>query len=414
VGSIFVKIGGPALALSLLLSASGTLCALAPFGPQAALAADANATGMKFFKAKDYGHAAGAFKQAIAQNPNDSTRYYYYALSLHYAKQTAAAKIAYLEILTRFPSSPSASYAQAALASLDPSLMKQMAASPRLQQYGGSAGGGSYGGSGGGDTIPAETLVNFNLENNHMIIDISFSGRRTKAIFDTGAETILMGKNHLRELGLPMPTGAVTSQSRGVDGTLTDLQEERMDVTVGGITRRNIVVHIAEKMDSLPLLGMPFLKGLSYSFDTNTIRLTNKSATASSGSIYRSSGTDYNSVPYTMQGRSIVVQAQVNGHNVPMCLDTGAAETLFNKPQAASAGLRVAEDAETVMASGAGGLVSIKYTTISSIRLGPVERRDFKVGVNEASHSPYPLLGRDFFGDRRFSVDDANHVIHFN
>ena len=110
----------------------------------------------------------------------------------------------------------------------------------------------------------------------------------------------------------------------------------------------------------------------------------------------------------------MVVQAKVNGKDTTMCLDTGAANTLFTTAQAAALGINVADEAQTVLGSGVGGAVTGRYTTLGSLTLGPVQQRDFKVGVSDLNHSPYPLLGHDFFEGHRFSVDEDRHVIHFN
>jgi predicted aspartyl protease len=374
-------------------------------------AADAMHQGTAFFKAKDYGHAAAAYKVAMGQHPNDATIAYYYAVSLHYSKQIQAAKLAYLDVLTKFPSSPSASYAQAALASLDPSILGG-AAPTRLQTFSGSSAGG---GNSNGDIIPSSSLVNFERENDHMMVDVAFNGRRTKAIFDTGAETILIGKNTLAQLGLPMPGPEIVGRSRGVGGKIENLQGEYMDVTVGGVTRKHILVCVQENLEHAPLLGLPFVQGMNYAIESNCIRFTPKNtAVASSHASSRSISLDSRSVPFTIQGRSIIVNAQVNGRNIPMCFDTGAGGTLFSKAQADAAGIRVPENAEIMVGSGVGGTSIGSYVPGVSIRLGSVDKRDMKVGVDPSATIPYPLLGRDFWGDLHYSFDNDNHTIRFN
>ena len=380
-------------------------------GKSAAVTLDPYNAGMQYFKAKDYRHAAAAFKAAIAKHPNDQGPYYYYALSLHYGKDIQAAKVAYLEVLTHFPSSQSATYAQTALASLDPNLLKQMTASPAMQSYSGSSGVSSSSGS-SGDIIPPQSVANYTTENGHMVVDVSFNGRHGKAYFDTGAESILMGKNQLQEMGLPMPTGAPIAKSRGIDGNLQDVWGVPMDLTVGGVTRRNILVHVKEQMDQLPLLGLPFVKGMNYAVESSGIRFSAKPGATSSASSYR--GSDYRTVPYTMEGRSIVVKVQINGHDIAMCLDTGAVGSLFSRAQAAAAGITVTDDAETFNAVGGGGATTARYAMINSIKLGPIEKHNLKVGVSDLSHTPFPLLGKDFWGDSNFSVDQDNHTIRFN
>jgi clan AA aspartic protease (TIGR02281 family) len=383
----------------------------------AALAADDYSQGLSLFQARDYKNAAPLLRKAVFDRPGDANCFYYYALSCHYAKDFKAARIAYLEIINRYPSTEAASRAQKALLTLSPGLLDSVSASPKGQSSSGSRGTSSagavtsYGSSSGtsGDIIPVSSIVNFDLVDNHMVIDVAFNGRRMKGIFDTGAEMILMGKNHLTDLGLPLPTGETIARSRGVGGKIEDVWGQRMDVTVGGVTRKNIMVHIQEHMDTLPLLGLPFVKGMNYAVESNAIRFNAKSTGATA-----SLATDYNSVPYAMQGHTMVVQAKVNGKDTAMCLDTGAAATLFTKAQATALGINVSDEPEVSLGSGVGGAITGRYTTLGSISLGPVQQRDFRIGVSDSNHSPYPLLGKDFWEGHRFSVDEDRHVIHFN
>jgi len=380
--------------------------------------ADDYSQGMAYFKARDYKNASTSFRKAIFDRPGDANCFYYYALSCHYAKDYKNAQVGYLEIIQRYPQSDAAARAQQALATLSPGLIDSVTATPRPSTGGGSrsAGavstyGGSSGSSGGtsGDIIPAASLVNFDLENNHMVVEAAFNGRHMKVIFDTGAEMILMGKNHLAQMGLPEPRGETIARSRGSDGRVEEVWGQKMDVTVGGVTRKNIMVHISPHMDTMPLLGLPFVQGMNYAVENNAIRFSSKSGTATA-----SHGSEYNAVPYTMQGRTMVVQAKVNGKDTAMCLDTGAASTLFSKSQAAALGINVSDEPETMLGSGVGGAITGRYATLGSIVLGPVQQRDFRIGVSESNHSPYPLLGKDFWEGRRWSVDEERHLIHFN
>ncbi|MBS2008069.1 MAG: aspartyl protease family protein [Cyanobacteria bacterium SZAS TMP-1] len=377
---------------------------------------------MAQFKARDYAGAAASFRKAIFDRPGDGNCFYYYALSLHYAHDLSGAKAAYQEVVQRYPNTEAAARSRQAIASLS-----GVAAVPSggvRQQAAPSAGGGhsaaanvvrtvapSSASSSSGDIIPPSSVVNFNMENSHMVVDVAFNGRRTRAIFDTGAEMILMGKNHLRDLGLPLPTGDTIARSRGVGGKIEDVWGQRMDVTVGGVTRRNVMVHIQEQMDTLPLLGLPFVQGMNYAVDNGSLRFTARNTSTTASSAGRSS--DYRTVPYVMQGRSMIVSVLVNGRPVNMCFDTGASGTLFSKAQADAAGIKVPDDAEVMIGSGVGGGSVGRYVMVNSLKLGPVEKRDIKIGVDLTSQLQNPLLGKDFWGDHRYAVDQDSHVIRF-
>jgi predicted aspartyl protease len=398
-----------ALALSLCVLSSGA-------GFNSAARADDYSQGIALFKARDYKNASVLLKKAIFDRPGDSDVWYYYGLSCHYAKDYKNAQVAYLEVIQRYPQSSAAAAAQKALATISPGLLASAGAAPAPSASGSrpasvvsySGSGSSSGGGTSGDIIPSSSTANFELDKNHMVVDVAFSGRRFKAIFDTGAEMILVGKNHLAEMGLPMPKGPTIARSRGVGGVIEEVWGERMDVTCGGVTRKNIMVHIQEHMDTLPLLGLPFVQGLNYAVESNSIRFMAKN----SGSGGR--GSDYNAVPYSMQGRTMVVKAKVNGREIAMCLDTGAANTLFTKSQAAAAGINFGDEPETLLGSGVGGAVTGRYATVGSLALGPVQQRDFRVGVSDLNHSPYPLLGKDFWEGHTYTVDEDKHELHFN
>jgi len=66
-----------------------------------------------------------------------------------------------------------------------------------------------------------------------------------------------------------------------------------------------------------------------------------------------------------------------------------------------------------MIGSGVGGSSVGRYVPINSVKLGPVEKRDMKVGVDFTSQLANPLLGKDFWGDHRYSVDQDSHVIRF-
>jgi len=390
--------------------------------PQSAWADDYN-DAMAKFKSRDYAGASALFRKAVFDRPGDSTCFYYYALSCHYAKDYNGAKIAYLEVIQRYPGTDAAARAQQGLNAIAPGLLASAASAP-APSAGRSAGGArpavtTYSGSSGssassgnsGDIIPAQSVANFNMENGHMVMDVGFNGRRHQAIFDTGAEMILVGKNHLAEMGLPMPTGETIARSRGVGGKIEEVWGQRMDVTVGGVTRKNVMVHIQEHMATLPLLGLPFVQGMNYAVESSAVRFSARNAAASASAASR--GTDYRTVPYTMNGRSMMVQVQINGRPVSMCFDTGANGTLFSKAQADAAGIRVPDDAELMIGSGVGGSSVGRYVYVGSVKLGPVEKRDMKVGVDLTSQLANPLLGKDFWGDHRYAVDQDSHVIRF-
>ncbi|MBK7838746.1 MAG: hypothetical protein IPJ49_13905 [Candidatus Obscuribacter sp.] len=50
---------------------------------------------------------------------------------------------------------------------------------------------------------------------------------------------------------------------------------------------------------------------------------------------------------------------------------------------------------------------------VRTIKLGPIEKRDFEIDVVASSNMPHPLLGQTFFGDYQYTIDYDNKLIHF-
>ena len=402
------------LSLAALIATGAEIGALTS-GKRAAQAADAMLQGTSFFKKKDYKNAAIAYKKAMVEHPKDATIAYYYAVCLQYLNDTKGAKLAYLDVMTRFPQSSSAAYASSALTAMDPSLL-QGAQTQHLQSFSGAsrsaggsfsnaASGGSYGGSTNGDVIPSSSSVNYANENGHMIVDVTFNGRRTKAIFDTGADIILMGRNNLAEMGLPMPPVERRNKSRGVGNTVSEVEGATMTVTCGGVTR-HVLVWVQDRFDSMPLLGASFSEGMHVAASNGSIRFTAENAGA------RRSNT--RGVPFRTSGGSAIVTAQINGRPIDMVFDTGASGTLFTQSQAASVGITVPDGADIMVGSGVGGGVVGHYVNGIDIKLGPVEKRNMKVAVAPDAGHQNALLGVDFFGDMHYEIDRKAHMIYFD
>jgi predicted aspartyl protease len=408
---------GQTVVRALCASALAGLVVFAVSGKQA-LGADAMLQGTAFFKKKDYKNAAASYKKAMVQHPNDAAIFYYYAVCLQNMKDIKGAEAAYLDVLSRFPTSSSASYAQAAIMAIDPNLLQGATAktATHLQTFSGSrssGSSGSYGGGGGasGEVIPASTVVNYSTENEHMMVEMRLNGRPIKAVFDSGAENILIGRNHLAEMSLTMPPVEKHAYSTGVGGAITPIEGAHMLVSCGGLTR-NVMVYVKDHMDTAPLLGAPFTAGLKVSIGNGSIRFNAPTASSGgSGSSYRPSS---RSVPFKIVGHSVIVTAMVNNRPIDMCLDTGAGTTLFDQNQANAVGIVVPEGAEQMQGTGIGGIVHGNFVQGITIRLGPVEKRDMKVAVEGTAPLQHPLLGADFLNSAHPQVDYEHHVVNFD
>lgn len=221
-------------------------------------------------------------------------------------------------------------------------------------------------------------------------------------MFDTGAEGTVFGKNQLAEMGIPAPVGPPVGESRGVgDGGSQKVWMVRMDIRIGGIERKNFPVAVQENMPGYPLLGQNFFQDFTYTIDNGakSIHFVKKGAKQAGGSVYASAAKDPNSVPFTRYGREILVTVELNGHPMQMFFDTGASTVSLDRKQARAAGLTVPEDAEQTLHQGIAGNTTGKRFPVSSLRLGPILKRDFPIDVIESADMDHPLLGQSFYGD---------------
>ncbi len=395
-----------------------------PVGTRAA-GVDPYEAGIKQLSAKQFAQAGLSFQQAVKANPKNAMAFYYLALARHYQGDRSGAMNAYSRVISTFPGSQASSLALRGMASIDPSIMQKLGLASAGGNSGASAapsgGGRNYGSnytasssSSSNDTVPDECRVYFTKDANCFVMDVRLGNRPLKMMFDTGAESTVVGKNHLQELGLPLPTGPSVGTAHGVgEGGGQRFWVQKMDVTLGGITRRNFEVCVQEHMPGYPLLGQTFFHDMRYTVDNgaNSIHFMKKKSDR--GSVYSSLSRDPNVVPFTREGNEIVVVTEVNGRKLPMYFDTGASGVAFSPEHLSQVGLTIPDDARTSMSQGIAGNSLVRNFPVRSLKLGPIEKRDFEIGVTMSSHMPHPLLGQTFYNDYQYTIDYDKSVIHF-
>lgn len=220
----------------------------------------------------------------------------------------------------------------------------------------------------------------------------------------------MIGKNQLEAAGV-MDNVIQGQRTRmgGVGNTVNSAAPMIVDLKVGGI-QRHMPIMVQDHFDLPPLLGQTFYNGYQYDIDNQSgvIRFTKK------GSSKNSIGYDSIEVPFETVGNNLVVVAQINGHNCPMYFDTGAAINLFDMRTFLSMGLSIPSDASMTMVGGVGGYVPGYMFTISSMRLGSIQKNNLPVTVVASGGPPLPLLGQPFLRDRRFTIDNDKKVIRFS
>ncbi|MBY0358747.1 MAG: hypothetical protein K2W82_12155 [Candidatus Obscuribacterales bacterium] len=362
--------------------------------------------GIKLFQKKDYKKAIGYFEQAIGETPWETKPYYYSALSYHYLGDYKKAAVKYAAIIERFPGTPASQNATQALKALNPGYFRQ---NPTA---GGSAGAAPASASSasentGNSTIEgSQTRVYFNKSGRDMIVDARVNGRGIKVVFDPAAEHTSFSRGQLQALAVPVQAGS---------------KEQRIDLQLGQLTRKNFEVKVDEATGGQPRLGQSFIGAFAYQVDNggNWIDLQRKSG-SSAGSLGK------NDVPFVRSGKDILVAVEINGRSLTAAFDPNADGIIIPQKLAKSVGL-AADEAEEVKPlpsegpqRGEAGWVSQderqsgpKQLVVRRLKFGPVEKSNVTVQLVDSA-SRYAKIGADFVSTWRYDVDYSVNVIHFN
>lgn len=406
----------------LLLSTVSTLILPVQAAP------DAFALGVKQFAAKTYPLAAANFKKAIAASPKNDSARYYYALSLHYNKDSVGAKKAYAELIRMMPDSNGANYARAALQTLDPTLLRSLPAPSRVaqQQYsqmpatgvvttgGQSQSGQASGRSSAYDSMPDECRIYYTLEHNCFVIDAYVNGRPMKMMFDTGAAICAFGKNNFEASGIDVPTGQATGEVHGIgDGGAQSSWDATVDLKVGTIERKRFPVKVQSNLGEYPLLGQTFFQDFTYTIDNGAHSIHFVKKRSNRGSAYADPSRDPNAVPFTREHNELVINVEVNGRPTKMFFDTGAGVVTLTHEQCRNLGITIPEDAQISTVQGIAGSSRARVFNVTSIKVGGITKRDFQVWVPDSEMAGTGLLGQTFYNDCQYTIDYERGYIHF-
>lgn len=351
--------------------------------------------GVKLFGQRNYKAAAVKFEQAVKNSPNDSNACYYRALTYQCLGDRAKASTYYKQILQRFPYSTAAQYAQQALTPVErPSRAKSTR----------SGSGSSFGAD------PEQTRIYYTKQGEWAMVDADVNNRSTRMMFDTGAEGCLFSVDQLRQLGITPPKGPPTGTTSGI-GSKEPVKawDLNIDLKVGQIIRKNFPVQVLETYTLPPLLGQSFFSDFEYTIDdsSSSILLSKR------GSGNMPLVASVSNVPFTNEGKEMVVEVEINGKKCAMFFDTGADTISFTQNQAKAAGISIPEDAEETTSSGAAGSTPSRSFSVRRMRMGPIEKSDITISVIEKGGMPKPLLGQPFFAGWQYTIDNRNKVIKF-
>jgi predicted aspartyl protease len=365
--------------------------------PPASLASDYD-DAVNLYQKRDYTNASVGFAKIVSRESSNSSACYYFALSLQQLGKYSQAKTLYRLITQKFPNTEVARLSAQAFNQLDRRGIKDAdvaaAQTPNLA------------GEANSDVLPDDVKVPFTRSSgHHFMIKATLNGRPMDMIFDTGAEMCAFGKKHLTQAYIAMPTGEATGAASGVGGVVKTWTMP-LQIGVGGI-KRTINAVIQEKLDVDPLLGESFFCDYVYDIDIQggVIRFTKRSKAK------ESYPADNIAVPFTLMGKEMVVEAKLNGHPLKMIFDTGAASNVIGMMQLVMLGIHPT-DAVATGARGIGGTMTGIAFNADSVELGAIRKSSVPFTALNGYSMP-PLLGQPFFGNRRFTIDNENRVIHF-
>jgi len=370
--------------------------------------------GVQLYNQRNYQAALNAFEGAqLTNTQSDGNIFYYMGMCFRQLGQSEKARQCFERVLVTYPRSQAAGYAQQAIGSLGGGGSHSSGASNAQisalinNVLGSSRSGSSSGAANNYGTTEGPSTANIPFQRGnggHMMVNALVNGHPLQMIFDTGAENVSLGKEHLAQLGIEQPTGPPRGKMMGTSGAVP-LWIMPLTIQAGDL-KRTIPVAVAEHLSTPPLIGQMFFKDYTCSVDSASGIVRLSKGGSSQG------GYDAIKVPFSTSGQELIVDAEIDGHSTKCIFDTGASGVVLTMTQAAAMGLQIPDYAQDTGTTGVGGNKSGKMFNVRTVRLGSVVKNNVPVLVLQGT-MPYPLLGQTVFRDRNFSIDNANRVIRF-
>ncbi len=409
--------------ISALTFFAGAICIQPSHAAPAAT--DKRSQAIALYTAKDYRGAAQMLDDYLAVTKNDAYGAYYAAMANQQIGNSNKARIYYRQVYTISPNSQIGGYAKNILLKLDPSFAATIpsTASGSTGTAGTAGAASGAGSSSSGETIPfdpslpSECRVRYEKSTSRIFLDVYIDSRPIKMMFDTGAPRTCIGKNQLAEIGAPMPTGAPAGTTGGSASSVeVPYWMVKANIKVGQIERKGVNLMVLENNSADPLLGQEFFQNFEYTIDQGGGEIVFRQKALAAGSIRNAV-----SVPFTFkkEGSRIVVQVTINGKTGPVMFDSGntaSACSFFNRTEAAKFGIKVPDDATMARHSGVNGSGSCSVFPVSRMQLGPIDRSNVEVSVNEGTDGAtegLPLLGQPFWQGYEYTIDMDKKLIHF-
>jgi predicted aspartyl protease len=364
--------------------------------------------GMAAYKSGDYAKACQIFEQCKSSGTASGDVYYLSGLSYEHLGKWDLATSNYVTACRNFGGTQAGQLAAAALKR--PTFMAMTNSIPAEARNPSL------------DTYPKETWVPFKRVRNSVIVEGSINGRTTPMIFDTGASSCTATVQQLKSLGIEPPTGKPNGFAGGV-GSAHRIPSWTIlaDLKLGKIERRQFPLTVIDSQIGMPLLGETFYHDFEYSIDGAASAISFKtknstsvlqSASAKAGVSVGADGKYVYNVPFTMEGRSIVVTAKIDGQPVQMIFDTGADISMFTLKQVQDLHINLQKTGRTIPMGGISGRMEAPIVIVNNVQLGPIDK-PLVCAVTTNAAMPRPLLGQEYFKEYPYSIDHANGVIKF-
>lgn len=397
----------------------GAQCALGQQGANSAYnqAIKMAQTGQSFAAKHDWRNACAAYEQALKLYPN-------------YPSVKVALADAYAEVATLLKGADAAPYYKRA-AELDPNnaRAKEWLNSNEKSNSGLNVQTNSVSKITDGKTdstpkastepddfasLPAEDRIPINNRQGRLMVNGEINGKTIEMQFDTGAEVTMIGVNHLKEMGIDISQlKGEAAYIGGSGGSAVKTLIVPLTLRLGK-TSRKIPFYIHPNLPSHPLVGQSFLRGLQYEINNQLkvliLRKPKVDAIANNKPI---DPRDRNVVPFTIRGKSIVVNVEICGKTVPMIFDTGADGIAFPLSTWKELDIKSARLIGVGSSVGVDGAHPVLAYRVERVDFGPVNLRDVMIAVGNPGPS-MPLLGQKVLGAEKYIIDEKRKLIIFH
>ncbi len=238
--------------------------------------------------------------------------------------------------------------------------------------------------------MPHEEKIPYTRYGDQIFVQGYVHGSSIKFELDGRQHNSVFGKNHVRQLGLKVPSGPPTKTCDGVSADPVPAWEMEVPIALGAF-RVIQQIDVIEKLHA-PILGQTFLTKMPHLIDhysMNYITFTHSAKPAPK--IVRNDRRPTVDVPFKVRGGRIV-EALVNGKTVEMNFEVESPTCVFSRSDIPTYNLRPAKEA----ALNEVGLrwVPELYYEIPSIQVGPISMQNVIVKVCPVDLDSPPIVGR--------------------